>query len=320
MVGGAIRSLRRVLGIKALDSRVDLLRNEMEELKSLACKILINQMKAKGPCDHLHDVEFSAFSQFGDDGIIQYLIHNAETDTETFIEFGVEDYLESNTRFLLVNNNWRGLVIDSSAENIERIKQANPYWKYDLTAVHCWVDRENINSIIESAGFAGPIGLLSIDIDGNDYWIWECLEAAKPRIVIIEYNSVFGNEHAITIPYNRNFNRTIAHYSNLYWGASLKALCILGEKKGYAFVGCNSSGNNAYFIRNDSLRKIRPGNIQTDYVESKYRESRDSAGRLTFLSGRDRLKAIADMPVVDIETGCVKKIKDLQAPGVLSAD
>ena len=307
--------LKQTLGVDALHNRVDVLHNQMEDLKMLSSKILIEQMKARGTYNSIHEVEFKVFSQFGDDGIIQYLIHNAEVDVETFVEFGVEDYSESNTRFLLMNNNWKGLVMDTSGGNIQQIKRQEYYWKYDLTAVHCWVDRENINAVIHDNGFSGSLGLLSIDIDGNDYWIWESLDTVKPVIVIVEYNSVFGDRHAITIPYDRNFNRTKAHHSNLYWGASPRALCILGETKGFAFVGSNSSGNNAYFVKKDKIGRIRPCGIQDGYVKSRYRESRDAEGRLTFVAGEERLKLIEDMPVYDLVKRRVVKIKDLDGPG-----
>ena len=131
----------------------------------------------------------------------------------------------------------------------------------------------------------------------------------------MEYNSVFGDKHAITIPYDRAFNRTKAHYSNLYWGASLRALCILAEKKGYVFVGSNSSGNNAYFVQQDKIGKVRPCGVQEGYVKSKYRQSRDAEGRLTFVAGEERVKVIEDMPVYDLEKRRVIKIKDLDGPG-----
>lgn len=205
--------------------------------------------------------------------------------------------------------------MDASAENVQRIKRQEYYWKHDLTAVHCWVDRENINTVIRDNGFSGLLGLLSIDIDGNDYWIWQSLDVVKPVITIVEYNSVFGDKHAITIPYDRAFNRTKAHYSNLYWGASLRALCILAEKKGYVFVGSNSSGNNAYFVQLDKIGKVRPCGVQEGYVKSKYRQSRDAEGRLTFVAGEERVKVIEDMPVYDLEKRRVIKIKDLDGPG-----
>ena len=108
------------------------------------------------------------------------------------------------------------------------------YWRHDLTALCRWIDRDNIDTLLMEAGFSGEIGILSIDIDGNDYWVWERIEAARPVIVIAEYNSVFGRNRAVTIPYDPVFNRTRSHHSNLYWGASLKALVSLGRRKGYA--------------------------------------------------------------------------------------
>jgi hypothetical protein len=203
------------------------------------------------------------------------------------------------------------LVMDASAENIQQIKRQKYYWKYDLTAIHCWVDRDNINRLIHDNGFSGSLGLLSIDIDGNDYWIWESLDAVTPVIVIVEYNSVFGDRLAIAIPYDRGFNRTKAHYSNLYWGASLRALCMLAEKKGYVFVGSNSGGNNAYFVKTDKIGKVRPCSVEEGYVESRFRESRDSEGGLTLLAGDERLKTIEDMSVYDLETKSLVKIKGL---------
>jgi hypothetical protein len=311
MFDAARRELKRMLGYDDLHNRVGILHNQMDDLKMLYSKVLINQMNSHDTYNGIHAAEFRVFSQFGDDGIIQYIIHNAEIDEEKFVEFGVEDYSESNTRFLLMNNNWKGLVIDASAENIEQIKRQQYYWKHDLTAVHSWIDRENINAVIHDNGFSGSLGLLNIDVDGNDYWIWESIDAVQPAIVIVEYNSIFGDRRAITIPYDRTFHRTKAHYSNLYWGASLAALCSLGETKHYAFVGSNSAGNNAYFIRKDKLGSIRPSSVQDGYVNSRYRESRDAEGRLTFVADKERVKIIEDMPVYDLEGGRVVKIKDL---------
>lgn len=311
MFAGARRALKRTLGLDTLHNRIEALHNQMDNLKMLSSKILIEQMNRCGPYNSIHRVEFKVFSQFGDDGIIQYLIHNAEVDIEKFVEFGVEDYSESNTRFLLMNNNWQGFVMDASAEHIQHIKRQEYYWKYDLAAVQCWIDRDNINGVIRDNGFSGLLGLLSIDVDGNDYWIWESLDTVAPVITIVEYNSVFGDKHAITIPYDPGFNRTKAHYSNLYWGTSLRALCMLAEKKGYVFVGCNSSGNNAYFVKQDKIGRIRPCTVQEGYVESRFRDSRDTDGSLTFVARGERLKLIEDMPVYDLEKKRLAKIKDL---------
>ena len=263
---------RQVFGIPA---QVAMLQREIDDARILVGKVLINQLRLLGPLEDIRAAEFKVFSQWGDDGIIQYLVHHLKVERETFIEFGVQNYRESNTRFLLMNNNWRGLVIDGCREHIDYIMKDEIYWRYDLTAVCAFVDRENINKIFVENGFEGKIGILSIDIDGNDYWIWDAINVVEPVVVIIEYNSFFGDRYAITIPYDPKFDRTRAHYSNLYWGASLKALCLLGEKKGYEFIGSNSNGNNAYFVRKGKTGQLRSLTPEQGYVTAKYRESRD---------------------------------------------
>jgi hypothetical protein len=294
------------LGLRVLDEQVS-------EAKMLAARVLINQLKGRGVVSSIKEAEFKVFSQFGDDGIIQYLIHHLAVPQElrVFIEFGVENYEEANTRFLLMNDNWRGLIMDSDPDNMAYVRTSSYYWKHDLTAVAAFIDRENVNELFRGQGFTGEIGLLSIDIDGNDYWVWDRIEAVNPIIVVVEYNSVFGARHAVTIPYNPSFSRNQAHHSNLYWGSSLKALYILAQRKGYAFVGCNSAGNNAYFIRRDKLEPLKELTTEEGYVESRFRESRSLSGELTFLKGLERLSEIRKMEVFDIEKNRVVKIADL---------
>jgi hypothetical protein len=279
------------------------LRSAMDASRLLTAKLLIRQMRAAGRLPRLQDAKFQVFSQFGDDGIIQYLIQTIGPLEDRFIEFGVEDYSESNTRFLLLNDNWRGLVIDGSRGHIEHIRRQDYFWRHDLKAVQAFIDRENVNQFFRENGFTGAVGLLSIDIDGNDYWVWEAIDAVQPTIVICEYNAVFGPSRALTVPYEAKFDRSRAHPSNLYWGASLKALCLLAERKGFAFVGANSAGNNAYFVRAERLGPLRRLTAQEGFVDSRFRESRDASGRLTYLSGDARRAAIAEMEVEDVESG-----------------
>ncbi|MDA9519248.1 NADH dehydrogenase [Bradyrhizobium sp. CCBAU 11434] len=296
----------RVRGLLALPRQI-------EDGKLLAAKTLSLQLASQGTIDDIRGSEFKVFSQFGEDGIIQYLIRQARIPAHcrSFIEFGVESYDEANTRFLLVNNNWRGLIIDGDLSNVRRVRSSSIYWRHNLVAVDAFVDVDNINGIFSENGFVGEIGLLSVDIDGNDYWVWDKIEVVNPMIVVAEYNSVFGPRHAVTVPYNKTFVRSRAHSSNLYWGASLGALVQLGERKGYAFVGSNSAGNNAFFVRRDCLNGQRVLTAAEGYVESQFRESRDEAGRLTFLSGAARLREIGNMLVYDVEHDSLVKLGDL---------
>jgi hypothetical protein len=256
------------------------------------------------------DVEFSVFSQFGDDGIIQWLIHRLSGINETFVEFGVEWYEEANTRFLLVNDNWRGLVMDGSKQNIDAIKRDEISWRHDLQSKCAFVTAENIDELLVEHGFEGDIGLLHIDIDGNDYWVWRAVTAVRPAIAILEYNSVFGAERAITVPYDAKFSRGRPH-SNLYFGASLPALCDLGQSKGYDFVGCNSAGNNAYFVRSGlspSLKGLKSLTAEEGYVVSKFADSRDSKGRLNYLRGEQRLVSLKGLPVFNTRTNATEEL------------
>jgi len=293
-------------------AKLTMIQNGLDQNKILAGRLLAAQIAQQDVRD-IHEVEFKVFSQFGEDGILQYLIRQTgiQADERSFVEFGVENYTESNTRFLLLNNNWRGLVIDGSASHVASIKGSELYWRHDLTALASFITAENIDGLIKGAGFGGRIGILSIDIDGNDYWVWEKIVTADPVIVVVEYNSVFGAERAVTTPYDPAFNRTQAHYSNLYWGASIKGFQHLAARKGYALVGSNSAGNNAFFVRRDRLGSIPELTPDQAHVESRFRDSRDRAGQLAFLSGRDRLASMKEMPLIDVETGRQISISEL---------
>ena len=248
------------------------------------------------------DSEFRAFSQWGEDGIIQFLIRNVPINRKIFVEFGVQNYTESNTRFLLINNNWSGLVIDGGSEEIAYIKNDPIYWQYNLKAVNSFITKDNINQILSNNGIQGEIGLLSVDIDGNDYWVWQAIDCINPAIVVSEYNFRFGANKAVTVPYDASFVRSKAHYSNIYYGASLKALCILADRKGYALVGCNSAGNNAFFVRKDlKPDAINEITVEEGYVRGQFRESRDEKGNLLYLSLEEEQKILNSLPLVEIE-------------------
>lgn len=252
----------------------------------------------------LHEVEFRVFSQWGDDGIIQWLISKMPEMPKRFIEFGVEDYSEATTRFLLVNNNWQGLVMDGSSEKIARLKKRKWFWRNDLTAISKFLTRENVDETIRNWSDGKEVGILHIDVDGNDYWLWEAIQCIEPVIVIVEYNSLFGPERAITTPYRQDFRRHLAHYSGQYAGASLAALTALAEKKGYSLIGSNSAGNNAYYVRTAQLTEdVRPVAVSEAYVESRFRDSRDHRGRLTHLPFEQRQSLLRGLPVINVGTG-----------------
>lgn len=302
-----INKLRRAANkINALRTLPNRLQVGNDDLKLLMGRLLSEITIKKHDYKSLADLEFKVFSQFGDDGIIQYLTNNLDLNFKTFIEFGVENYFESNTRFLLQKDNWSGFVMDGAKNNIDELMASPFFWRHALNARAAFVTKENINELLSDVVFEwGGVDLLHIDIDGNDYWLWAAINIF-PAIVVMEYNSTFGIDRAVTVPYEPGFYRTRAHFSNLYWGSSLKALYLLAEDKGYNFIGCNSAGNNAYFVQKNLINeRVRKLSLADGYVMSKYRESRDEQGNLTFASAKKRTDIIRGLPVFDVELGKV---------------
>ena len=293
-------------------SQIGELLRRVDDLQKAVGRLEARQLLSPGaPKRALQEYEFKVYSQWGEDGIIQFLVHQIDIPNKVFVEFGVQDYKESNTRFLLQHNNWSGLVIDASREGIDYIRNDELYFRNNLRAVCAFIDKDNINKLIAENGIRGDIGLLSIDIDGNDYWIWNAIECISPRIVICEYDSLLGSRSAVTTPYDKNFDRSAAHFSFLYGGASLKALYLLGKKKGYALVGSNSDGLNAFFVRNDVLGTLTPLTPEQAYVKARFRNSKDASGKLTYLNFEESVKLIAEMPLFDVEKEELVKVKDV---------
>jgi hypothetical protein len=265
----------------------------------------------------LYDAGFSAFSQWGEDGMIDWLIEHIPNIPGSFVEFGVGNYTEANTRFLLQRRNWHGLLIEGSTDAVAEISQQELYWQYNVTAIQAFIDCENINILLQKAGFFGKIGLLSIDIDGNDYWVWQAINIISPVIVVIEFNAIFGDIHPLTIPYQPSFQRHQAHYSYLYFGASLPALIKLASEKGYKFLGTGLFGCNAFFIHQDFADSVLPALERNWAFPTLAREARNEQNNLAFVDFWHALPIISSLPVVNLDSGeemALSSINDLYSP------
>lgn len=214
--------------------------------------------------------EARIYSQNGEDGILLFLLSKVGTADLHFVEFGVGDGRQCNTANLALNFGWKGLMMES---NREKAAAAREYFERRLgdNAVHVTVlsrkvTAENINAILEYHDFTGEIDLLSIDVDGNDYWIWRAISAIRPRIIVSEYNASFGTDRSITVKYDPNLDSRKVHPSGFYHGASLSALTKLGIAKGYALVGCDSTGINAFFVREE----LAPDGLKNVSVAEAY--------------------------------------------------
>jgi len=212
---------------------------------------------------------FKMYSQCDEDGIIQEIFRRIGIGDRRFVEFGVETGIECCTVKLLLEG-WRGLWIDGSPQNVGRIQTHFASFCGDgrLQAIQSFVTAENINALIQQGGISGQIDLLCVDIDYNDYWVWQAIEVVKPRVVVIEYNATLRPPFSGVVPYEpaRGWD-----HSN-YFGASLEALVRLGRRKGYRLVGCNFSGVNAFFVHDSCAGDhfLDPATAEEHYEPPRY--------------------------------------------------
>jgi hypothetical protein len=305
----AVQLGHHILGQQAMLTHHSL--NRLDRALLLQGRIAANQIAAHPRIRHLGDIEFRVCSQWGEDGIIEWLCNKLPDIPRSFVEFGVENYGEANTRFLIENRGWRGLVLDGDKTHIESLRHEALYWRHDLTAVCAFVTVENINSLILDNGYNGAIGILSVDIDGNDYWVLEAIDCVDPAIIICEINGVFGDVRAVTIPYRPDFHRFEAHYSGQYFGCSIAAVRKLCARKGYSFIGTNTNGVNAFFVRDDLVPLILAAIEEPRAWPPRHRDSRNRDGALDFVRGVARYDLVADMPVVDVETDSLVTLSSL---------
>ncbi len=305
-LGGStlVGDLSRWLGrIAPLEARLDRMERSLGRIELHLQEL----RRLEDPADR----ELQVTSQWGEDGIIQGLLRVVPVTARRFVEFGVEDYREANTRFLLQHGNWSGLVLDGSADHIAAILRDPISWRHDLRARQAFVTRENINGLLREEGYEGDVDLLSIDVDGNDYWIWESLDAITPRIIVVEYNSIFGPTARCTVPYRPDFVRTRAHHSNLYYGASAAALAELGRVRGYRLICGNRAGNNLFFVREDCAGTLPRRTAAESWVATRFREARLADGTLSLKRADQARGDIAHLPVTDLERGETVTLGDL---------
>ena len=305
VLGKIVRRLSSLPRVDAIEAKLDRILQGMGRLE-----LHLQELRH---LDDPADREFGISSQWGEDGLIQAIIRRVPLGPRRFVEFGVENYTEANTRFLLINDNWSGLVMDGALSNIESIRRDPIYWRHDLKAEQAFITRENIDDLLRANGFAEDLGLLSIDIDGNDYWIWEAISVTAPTIVIVEYNSIFGPHARCSIPYRSDFRRAEAHHSNLYYGASAAAFDMLGCDLGYRLVCGNGAGNNLFFVRDDRAGDLPRRTPEQAWVASRFREARDANGQTTFLRADQARKEIEHLPVVDLSDGRLVTLAKLLA-------
>jgi hypothetical protein len=239
--------LRRTFYLEDMDSKLAKANNL--QVDGYLQTNLFNHPHYERP-DKLNRFEFQAFSQFGEDGIIEEIFRRIGNLDNYFVEFGVETGKEANSTYLLYKN-WKGLWIDGSQDNIHAIRQnfVKSIAKGNLTAIQSFITAENIEDLFRQGNVPQEFDLLSIDIDRNDYHVWNAITNYRPRVVIIEYNSIFRPGCHFVVEYD----------ANAIWdgssntSASLEALYQLGLSKGYKLVASSFAGVNAFFVREDLI-------------------------------------------------------------------
>jgi hypothetical protein len=227
-----------------------------DQVTQLLLKLHYQQLVQQGlPLPGFRDVQFKAHSQTGEDGLLLYVFAVIGTTNKRCVEICAGAGIECNTANLIINHGWTGLLVDGDDAKLQRGRefyrecQSTSIWPPYLT--NRWVTRENVNTILQEMNYSGQIDLLSLDLDGNDYWIWDAIDIIDPRVVILEYQSAWGPEKRVTQRYQENFSFLDVKVKPGFprCGASLAAFVSLGRKKGYRLVGCNHLCFNAIFIK-----------------------------------------------------------------------
>lgn len=196
----------------------------------------------------LNGCEESLYSQNGEDGILRELLFRIGFANRYFVEFGAGDGSENNTALLARQYGWSGLYIEGDPVLVQRLEALHGS-SGRIDVAHAMITRENIGELFSRYRVPPEFDLLSIDVDGNDYWIWEQLSAYRPRAVVVEYNAAFPPPRRWVMQYNPDHRWD--HTS--YYGASLQSLALLGKRLGYELVCTDSHGVNAFFVRSDLM-------------------------------------------------------------------
>ena len=294
---------------------VDLARNKLrseneftDRMRLMTGRAAIHaQRSARHTFKYLWDAEVSVYSQWGEDGILDYLCDGMDLVKPKALELGAGNFIECNTRFLAEHRSASVVAVDGRNDLASTIASLGLEWKTTVMALEQWITPGNVGEICARAReFMGGIDILSLDIDGNVYWVAETVDLTSISIIVVEYNAIFGATASVSVPRDDSFDRTEAHFSWLYYGASIRAFVDLFSRRGFDLVGTNRVGTNAFFVRRgvftfENLSLPDPDDL-VPYVDLRVRESRDRNGALNYLGGNARREVIKDLPFIDVNT------------------
>lgn len=225
----------------------------------------------------LSDVGFSLNSQFEEDGLLLYIFSLINTTNKRVVEICAGSGNECMATNLIINHDWEGLLFDGDEENVRKGKAYFAQYKSTKFKppkyIHAWITKDNINQLISENGFTGRVDLLSLDIDGIDYYLMQAIEVIKPRVIICETHNIIPDNLSLTIPYQANFNHLSGPHPD-FMGVSLLAMKKLLSKKGYRLIGANRYGFNTIFMASGVGEKyFRAVTIKSVHANSFTQES-----------------------------------------------
>jgi hypothetical protein len=242
--------------------------NEVAAQKSLMLNYRMLAARGREFLPSFADVGFRKYSQFEEDGILLYLFSLIPPVNRTCVEICAGNGRECMCSNLIINHGWWGHLFDGSEANVDAGRRF--FANNEDTFLHppkftqAWITAENVNQLIADSGAQGPIDLLSLDIDGMDYWVWKAIDVISPQVVVCETHNLIPADRALTVPYDRAF----VCASEDYRGASVAAMCKLAREKGYRLVGTHRFGFNAFFVKRgvaeDLFPEIDPARCELD--------------------------------------------------------
>jgi hypothetical protein len=269
-LSGALRALAHSVASKSgldryLDNHIirktEWISNASQGTQVLLTMLYRDRAERHHSLSSFDDVEFRVYSQNGEDGILLYLFALIGASNKKCVEICAGDGVQCNTANLIINHGWRGLLIDGDAKQVQSaeefyVQNRSTFW-LPPRIVQAWVTAESIDPLLDDHGFAGDIDLLSLDLDGIDYWIWKAMESVSPRVVVAEYNWTWGPAESKTVPYKADFTMP-PNTPPGYFGASLSALTKLARTKGLRLVGTQRWGFNAFFVKDGLAEDLLP--------------------------------------------------------------
>jgi hypothetical protein len=242
--------------------------------------------------------EFSAFSQNGEDGIIDYLVTHLRNSNKQFIEIGTSNGLANNTAYLALVKKFCGIMVEGNSQLSRQTSFIYNFFNKGVVAYNAFVTVDNIADLIAKSQTKSP-DVFVLDIDGNDYYLADAIlsNGFRPSIFVVEYNSNFGPEMAVTIPYVSDFDYSKAHRTRLYYGASISAWRYLFTEFGYEFISVESCGVNAIFIAPEAFTSDLLLNLNgVAFIDNNIE------CQLFNLNWEERYRLIADMPLKKVNS------------------